>query len=182
MDLTGGTAKAGTWLWEPQAMRCVEENAGVLVGGVGSQGLPLLPSPPPPNQVSQHLALLPKTCASPTSLGCSGRFEGVANCSMMFWSQTMSLAHSPPPWCLASATLSLEDKLPLRAWSSEGFGLKGQVSSILTWLGVEGRLPEGQGESRRRSEDAALGYFCSRPQPPKDASVVEWGRGSEPVL
>ena len=42
MDLTGGTAKAGTWLWEPQAMRCVEENAGVLVGGVGSQGLPLL--------------------------------------------------------------------------------------------------------------------------------------------
>lgn len=23
--------------------------------------------------------------------------EGVANCSMMFWSQTMSLAHGPPP-------------------------------------------------------------------------------------
>lgn len=48
MDLTGGTAKAGTWLWEPQAMPCVEENAGVLVGGVGRQGLPLLPPTPTP--------------------------------------------------------------------------------------------------------------------------------------
>lgn len=62
----------------------------------------------------------------------------MANCSMRFWSQTMSLAHSPPPpptpRGLASAVLSLEDKLPLRIWSFEGFGLQGCVSGISTWL------------------------------------------------
>ena len=33
MDLIGKTAKAGTWLWEPQAMSCVEESAGILGRG-----------------------------------------------------------------------------------------------------------------------------------------------------
>lgn len=40
----------------------------------------------------------------------------------------MSLAHGPPPGAWRHTALSLEDKLPLRAWSSEVFGLKGQVS------------------------------------------------------
>ena len=41
MDLIGKTAKAGTWLWEPQAMSCVEESAGILGGGVGCQAAQL---------------------------------------------------------------------------------------------------------------------------------------------
>lgn len=66
MDLIGKTAKAGTWLWEPQAMSCVEESAGILGRGVGCQHLPLLP--PPPAQVNQHLALSPAKRGRPVPL------------------------------------------------------------------------------------------------------------------
>lgn len=44
----------------------------------------------------------------------------------------MSLDCGPPPEGLASAELSLEDTLPLRLWSPQGFGLKGQVESMST--------------------------------------------------
>lgn len=66
MDLIGKTAKASIWLWEPQAMRCVEESVGVLAGRVGCQGLPLLL--PPPAQVNQHLALSPAKRGRPVPL------------------------------------------------------------------------------------------------------------------
>ena len=78
----------------PSALR--PRIASPSLWGIRSTGLSLLEAPVPhpastPGPLSSQER---QTCAS---LGCSERFEGVANCSMMFWSQTMSLAHSPPP-------------------------------------------------------------------------------------
>lgn len=60
----------------------------------------------------------------------------------MFWSQTKSLARSPPlgAWrqCIA----------PGRQAAFYDFGLKGWVSGILIWLAAERCLFEVQAESR----------------------------------
>lgn len=61
----------------------------------GAGGGPARACPRPQGSVPP--GRLPAARALPTSLGCSGRFEGVANCSGTFWSQTMSLARGPPP-------------------------------------------------------------------------------------
>lgn len=69
-------------------------------GRRGWRGRPqpsLVPRPSSVTQGELPPASLLQTCVSPASLGCSRRFGGVANCSMTFWSQTMSLACCPSP-------------------------------------------------------------------------------------
>lgn len=85
-------------MWGPEAVLRTREKGRAPAEG-GGRPPSLLPGPflRHPTRGNPTPAILLQACASPASLGCSRRFEGVANCSLMFWSQIVSLACGPSP-------------------------------------------------------------------------------------
>lgn len=76
----------------------------------------------------------------------------------------------PIPRGLASAALSLEDKLPLRVWCFEGFvGRAGSVASLLGWQQGGAGVGTRQNQGGQRTQ---LG-----PQARKDACAMSGGVG-----